>query len=141
MSNYQGGFAPPPGRYGPVNMAVSYIYSSNSSICKCICKCLYIYIYIYIYIHIHIHELVVRARQLPSVTQFVRALHRNRGAAGSIPARDLQEADKGTAVFQCSTTFLTQCSDDSCISLRSCVRGAYERRRSREGGIEMEVMK
>ena len=34
-----------------------------------------------------IHELVVRARQLDSVAQLVRALHRNRRAAGSIPAR------------------------------------------------------
>ena len=30
------------------------------------------------------------ARQLDSVTQLVRALHRNRRAAGSIPARDLK---------------------------------------------------
>ena len=37
-----------------------------------------------------VHELVVRARQLASVAQLVRALHRNRRAAGSIPARDLK---------------------------------------------------
>ena len=36
---------------------------------------------------IYIHELVVRARQQASVAQLVRALHRNRRAAGSIPAR------------------------------------------------------
>ena len=36
---------------------------------------------------VFIHELVVRARQLASVAQLVRALHRNRRAAGSIPAR------------------------------------------------------
>ena len=39
---------------------------------------------------VYIHELVVRARQLASVAQLVRALHRNRRAAGSIPARDLK---------------------------------------------------
>ena len=34
------------------------------------------------------HELLrVRARQLDRVAQLVRALHRNRRAAGSIPAR------------------------------------------------------
>ena len=33
-------------------------------------------------------RLWVRARQLASVAQLVRALHRNRRAAGSIPARD-----------------------------------------------------
>ena len=33
---------------------------------------------------------LVRARQLASVAQLVRALHRNRRAAGSIPARDLK---------------------------------------------------
>ena len=38
---------------------------------------------------VYIHELVVRARQLDSVAQLVRALHRNHRAAGSIPARDL----------------------------------------------------
>ena len=37
-----------------------------------------------------IHELVVGARQLTSVAKLVRALHRNRRAAGSIPARDLK---------------------------------------------------
>ena len=37
-----------------------------------------------------IRGLVVRARQLASVAQLVRALHRNRRAAGSIPARDLK---------------------------------------------------
>ena len=39
---------------------------------------------------VYTHELVVRARQLASVAQLVRALHRNRRAAGSIesiPAR------------------------------------------------------
>ena len=38
-----------------------------------------------------LYELVGRARQLASVAQLamVRALHRNRRAAGSIPARDL----------------------------------------------------
>ena len=36
-----------------------------------------------------IHEFAVRARQLASVAQLVRALHRNRRAVGSIPARDL----------------------------------------------------
>ena len=35
---------------------------------------------------IYMHELVVRARQLDSVAQLVRALHRNRRTAGSIPA-------------------------------------------------------
>ena len=39
---------------------------------------------------VYIHELVVRARQLASVAQLVRALHRNRRAADSTPARDLQ---------------------------------------------------
>ena len=39
--------------------------------------------------YMYIHELVVRARQLASVAQLVRALHRNRRAAVSIPARDL----------------------------------------------------
>ena len=39
---------------------------------------------LYIY---QVHELVVRAQQLSSVAQLVRALHRNRRAAGSIPAR------------------------------------------------------
>ena len=34
-----------------------------------------------------IHELVVRARQLDSVAHLVRVLHRNRRAAGSIPAK------------------------------------------------------
>ena len=33
---------------------------------------------------------LVRASQLTSVAQLVRALHRNRRAAGSIPARDLK---------------------------------------------------
>ena len=33
------------------------------------------------------HEFVVNARQLASVAQLVRALHRNRRAAGLIPAR------------------------------------------------------
>jgi hypothetical protein len=37
-----------------------------------------------------IHELVVRARQLASVAQFVRALRRNRMATDFIPARDLK---------------------------------------------------
>ena len=37
--------------------------------------------------YIYIHELVVRAQQLASVAQLVRALHRNRRATGSIPAR------------------------------------------------------
>ena len=35
---------------------------------------------------VFMHELVVRARQLASVVQLVRVLHRNRKAAGSIPA-------------------------------------------------------
>ena len=39
---------------------------------------------------VYIHELVVRARQLDAVAQLVRALHRNRKAAGSIPASDLK---------------------------------------------------
>ena len=34
-----------------------------------------------------IHELVVKARQVDSVAQLVRALHWNRRTAGSIPAR------------------------------------------------------
>ena len=34
-----------------------------------------------------IHELVVKTRQVSSVAQLVRALHRNRRAAGLIPAR------------------------------------------------------
>jgi hypothetical protein len=34
-----------------------------------------------------IHGLAVRARQLACVAQFVRTLHRNRRAAGSIPPR------------------------------------------------------
>ena len=38
---------------------------------------------------IYIHELVVRAHQLDSVAQLVRALPRNCRATGSIPARDL----------------------------------------------------
>ena len=38
---------------------------------------------------LYIHELVIRDRQLASVAQLVRALHRNRRATGSIPARDL----------------------------------------------------
>ena len=33
------------------------------------------------------HESVVRTRQLASVAQLVRALHRNRRATGSIPVR------------------------------------------------------
>ena len=37
---------------------------------------------------VYIHELAVRARRLESVAQLVRVLHRNRRAAGSIPARD-----------------------------------------------------
>jgi hypothetical protein len=37
-----------------------------------------------------IHEHVVGARQLISVTQLVRARHRNRRAAGSISAPDLK---------------------------------------------------
>ena len=37
---------------------------------------------------VYIHELVVRVRQLASVAQLVRALYRNRTAAGSIPARE-----------------------------------------------------
>ena len=41
----------------------------------------------YIWHHLSIHELVVGAGQLDSVDQVVRALHRNRRAAGSIPAR------------------------------------------------------
>ena len=36
---------------------------------------------------IYMQELVVRVRQLASVAQLVIALHRNRRAAGSIPAR------------------------------------------------------
>ena len=36
---------------------------------------------------VFIHERVVRARQLASVAQLVRALHQNRRAAASIPAR------------------------------------------------------
>ena len=36
---------------------------------------------------VYIHKLVVRARQQDPVAQLVRALHRNRRAAGSIPAR------------------------------------------------------
>ena len=36
--------------------------------------------------YISLHELVVRARQLASVAQLIRALHRNRMAAVSIPA-------------------------------------------------------
>ena len=36
------------------------------------------------------NELVVRAQQLDSVAQLVRALHWNRRAADSIPARDLK---------------------------------------------------
>ena len=36
---------------------------------------------------VYTQELVVRARQLASVAQLVRALHRNHRAAGSIPAR------------------------------------------------------
>ena len=43
-----------------------------------------------VYIYIYIHELVVRARQLASVAQLVRALHRNHRATGSIPVRDLK---------------------------------------------------
>ena len=39
---------------------------------------------------VYIHEHVARARQLVSVAQLVRALHRNRRAAGSIPARDIK---------------------------------------------------
>ena len=39
---------------------------------------------------VYIHELVIRARQPSSVAQLVRALHRNRRVAGSIPARDLK---------------------------------------------------
>ena len=42
---------------------------------------------IYIYIQ-YLQELVVRARQLDSVAQLDRALHWNRRAAGSIPARE-----------------------------------------------------
>ena len=34
-----------------------------------------------------IHELVVKTRQVDSVAQLVRALHRNRRAAGLIPVR------------------------------------------------------
>jgi hypothetical protein len=36
------------------------------------------------YLIVYIHELAVRARQLDSVVHLVRALHRNRWAAGSI---------------------------------------------------------
>ena len=40
---------------------------------------------------VYIHELGARARQLMAyVAQLVRALHRNRRAAGSIPAWDLK---------------------------------------------------
>ena len=35
----------------------------------------------------YIHELAVRARQLASVAQLVRALHQNRRTTGSIPTR------------------------------------------------------
>ena len=41
---------------------------------------------LYMAVLVYIHELVVRARQLDSVTQLVRALHRRAG--GSIPASD-----------------------------------------------------
>ena len=34
-----------------------------------------------------IHELAIRAQQLASLAQLVRALHGNRRTAGSIPAR------------------------------------------------------
>ena len=36
---------------------------------------------------VYIHELAFKALQLGSVAQLVRALHRNRRAVGSIPAR------------------------------------------------------
>ena len=35
--------------------------------------------------YLYIHELTVTAKQLASVAQLVRALHRNRRAVGSIP--------------------------------------------------------
>ena len=37
---------------------------------------------------LYIHELADRARQLDSVAQLVRAMHRNCKAAGSISARE-----------------------------------------------------
>ena len=42
----------------------------------------------HVYKHLHIDELAaVTTQQLASVAQLFRALHRNRRAAGSIPAR------------------------------------------------------
>ena len=49
------------------------------------------------YNDIPLYELVVRARQLASVSQLVRALHRNHWAAGLIPARGHRVAFFATA--------------------------------------------
>ena len=46
---------------------------------------------------VYIQELEIRARQLASAAQVVRALHRNRRAAGSIPARGAKVAFFATA--------------------------------------------
>ena len=49
--------------------------------------------------YISVHELAIRDRQLDSVAQLLRALHRNGRAAGSIPARAFATANRCSMIF------------------------------------------